>query len=498
MRPDELGSMFFAAAIIEEDLSCILETVNFMKLVSGVRQQSVGFGHFKEVFEPSSCSILQRADSFFAVLCHSYPILIQSLHELCVKHNVSAESPLGIIVHQTLVVLESYPVCAIPTLIKSYREWISAAERNPLPLLLPPDLLFSEHNPDLILSPLPSYSVPPPTFEAIESVAKTSHQSYLYHALLHAKQQKTVQATEEMGQCCLKLTEKEDPSWLARSSIALAQIFDLLGLREESVLALNESIGSAKQLSDSSVIAAAVALKAQIDSSSAAWRYAADILNPHPLSAVRVALEKGSFSEALEIDAYVTANIFGEKDWQIARLVPLHERLIPVSILKLVRDCNWRKAAATLHFSNLGRLEVRATALAFAVVFFEVQAKDEIAGIYREEYDEVMAIEFGHFKELKPTIREIADCFRVQIPIGIPDLPLEEPLMTRIKWMCQTADTDERRAKCLELCARFQIAVLFDDLVGKLSVGTPVCRRRQSKVETLNLDAFLNEVMNES
>jgi hypothetical protein len=135
-------------------------------------------------------------------------------------------------------------------------------------------------------------------------VVKTLHQSFLYQALLHAKQQKTVQATKEMGQCCLKLTEKEDPSWLARSSIALAQIFDLLGLKEESILALNESIGGAKRLSDSSVIAAAVALKAQIDSSTAAWRYAADILDPHTLSGVRVALEKGTFSEALEIDGY--------------------------------------------------------------------------------------------------------------------------------------------------------------------------------------------------
>jgi hypothetical protein len=353
MRPDELGCMFFAAAIIEDDLTCILETVNFMKLVSGVRRQFVGFGHFQSIF--STSTILDRASNFFNLFCRSYPSLLQTLHTLCASRNVTPESPLGIILHHSLVVLESYPLFGIAPLIASYRSWLSSADLNPLPLLLPPDLLFSEHNPDLILSPLPSYAVPPPTPATIDAVPKNTHQSYLYHALLHATRQQTVRATEEMAQCCLKLTEKEDPSWLARSSIALAQIFDLLGLREESVLALNESIGSARQLSDSSVIAAAVALKASVDSSAANWRYAADILNPHPLSAVRDALEKGSFSEALEIDGYVTANIFGEREWQIARLLPINERMLPVVVLKLVRECNWVEEARIWGGSRHGR-----------------------------------------------------------------------------------------------------------------------------------------------
>jgi hypothetical protein len=492
MRPDELGCMFLAAGIIEEDLNCIFETVNFIKLVAAVRRQFVGFGHFKEIFDGASGHILRRADELFQTFRISYPGLLQFLHDLCTARSVAADSPLGIVVHQSLVALESYPLFGIPPLITAYQEWIAAAEINPLPLILPPDLLFSDHNPDLILSPLPSYSISPPTPDTIESVAKTSHQSYLYHSLLHAKQQKTVQATNEMGQCCLKLTEKEDPSWLARSSIALAQIFDLLGLKEESILALNESIGGAKQLSDTSVIAAAVALKAQIDSSTAAWRYAADILDPHPLSGVRVALEKGTFSEALEIDAFVTGSVFGERDWQIARLLPLNERLLPISVLKLVQDCSWKEAASLLISLNLGRLEVRATALAFAVVFFEVTAKLEIANIYREEYDDVLEIEFAHFGELKPTITAIANCFRSRIPVDPMQIPLDQPVLSRLHWLCQTATTEEQKVRCLELCSKFCAVALFDEIASTVPVA-PI-ERPVIPVDTLNLLEFLNEL----
>jgi hypothetical protein len=245
-------------------------------------------------------------------------------------------------------------------------------------------------------------------------------------------------------------------------------------------------------LSDTSVIAAAVALKAQIDSSAAAWRYAADILDPHPLSGVRVALEKGTFSEALEIDAFVTANVFGERDWQIARLLPLNERLLPITALKLVQDCSWKEAAASLISQNLGKLEVRATALAFAVVFFEVTAKPDIASIYREEYDDVMEIDFAHFGELKPTIRAIANCFRALGAADPVPIPLDQPVLSRLHWLCQTAATEEQKTRCLELCRQFHAVALFDEVARTLPAAT--VEPPTISIDTLNLQAFLSEL----
>jgi hypothetical protein len=117
MRADELGCMFLAAALIEEDLSSILETVDFMKLVAAVRRQYVSFGHFKEVFDGASGHILRLADEFFQTFRISYPGLLHSLHDLCTARSVARDSPLGLVVHQSLVALESYPLFGILPLI---------------------------------------------------------------------------------------------------------------------------------------------------------------------------------------------------------------------------------------------------------------------------------------------------------------------------------------------------------------------------------------------
>jgi hypothetical protein len=145
-----------------------------------------------------------------------------------------------------------------------------------------------------------------------------------------------------------------------------------------------------------------------------------------------------------------------------------------------------------LHSLNLRKLEVRATALAFAVVFFEVAAKREIANIYREEYNDVMDIDFGHFGELKPRIGSIANYLQAQVPLDPLTIPLDQPVLWRLHWLSQTATTVEQKVRCLELCKQFGVVFLFDDIAQ--SIPQVALERPVIPIDTLNLQAFLSEL----
>ena len=495
MREDELGLLLVATAAVEDDLSCLPEVVSLLKLANAVRHQFVGYGHFRAIFSPEASNILQRASELFSLLCESCPKAIDTMHEVCDAKSVGPESPIGLVIKKHLLDLESCKVHALGVLFTGYKKWVEKCELNALPLLLPPDHLFAEHNPDVILSPLPSYKcdVPVPTAADVEGIGKDTHQSLLYHALLHAKQRKTVLATEEMTQCCLKLTENEDSSCLARSSIALAQIFDLLGMKEESLLALNESINGAKGLEDNSVIAAAVGLKAQIDASSSAWRYAAAVKNAHPIAAVRVALEKHNLSQAVMIDPFVAAEVFGVYIPEVSLLVPLSVSTLPVRVLKLVQECKWREAAQLILQLDPGFLEVRATALAFAVTLFSVCGKQKIADFYRQELDDVMAIDLGHFADVKAAINSIADCYHSQVVDSTATLPLDKPLVYRLSWMCQNARDKESLEIAINMCAKYSAFELYSSLLPRCQgMNVPECP--VLKEESLDIHTVIRNI----
>jgi hypothetical protein len=129
--------------------------------------------------------------------------------------------------------------------------------------------------------------------------------------------------------------------------------------------------------------------------------------------------------------------------------------------------------------------------LAFAVVFFEVAAKPDIASIYREEYDDVMEIEFVHVGELKPTIHAIANCFRELGAVRVP-IPLDQPVLSRLHWLCQNAATEEQKTRCLELCSQFHAVALFDEVARRHPAAT--VERPMVSIDTLNLQAFLREL----
>jgi hypothetical protein len=496
MRADEHGSLFIAAALIEDGLSYMHETVDFQKLAFTTRHQFVGYGHFHRIFAETAPHILSQAGEIFEKFRVSYPTAIEAIHSRCFDLEIHAESPIGLIINRAIVAIESAHISRVISLIAAYDTWLHEAETNPLPLALSPDSLFSHHMPDLILSSLPRGTCPPdPT--TIEEVESETGQALLYRALLHAKQRRTTEAADEMTRCCLRMTDDDDPASMARSAVALAQIFDLLGMKDESILALNESIARAKGLSDASVIATAIALKAQIDASDAGWKYAAAVSEPHALAAIRMAFGEGQFPAAVAIEPFIAAKVFGEKDPRIAELVPLTERTLPIRVLSACDNCDWPGAANLILQLDVCRAEVRATALAFAVALFEASGETGAAAIYRNELQSVMAIEIGHFSDLKGTIEQIARVVNSKGEINLKELPLDRGLLYRLRWMAAAAEDERARLAVLTMCGRYGVRPLFEVVAKKCALnGDDISgvECRNFSVDSLVIETVLEEV----
>ena len=197
-------------------------------------------------------------------------------------------------------------------------------------------------------------------------------------------------------------------------------------------------------------------MKAEIDSSDSAWRYAAEMENPHPIASIRVALRNGDFPSALKVDSFIAA--------------------------------------------NSQALESVATALSFAVTYFAVHGLNGISSIYRSELNEVMAIELGHFNDLKKTIEKIANVYKLIIDVekqvndenyeiekGDSDCeaendsysqlmkifesdspPLDRPKLFRIHWIARRDNPVDVDQKLLQLCAECGDVKLFNEVKEKL------------------------------
>lgn len=494
MREDEFGALLFAAAIIENDMNCIKETIDFLKLVDVMSHQPVGFAHFYTIFDQNAPHILARANDFLDEFDNSYTAAIEIIHDICDSMSVNPESPLGIVVKKGLLSLETMRAYLVPPFIASYRGWLEKFERNPLPLALSPDQLFSEFNPELILSPLPDYDIPHPEPSDIEAITGDSHQLLLYRALYHARQQKTALAIEEMTQCCLKMTETEDSSYLYRSSVTLAQLFDILGLKNDAVLALNESISGARGIADTSVISTAVALKAQIDGAKSSWEYASEVPNPHPIATVKHAFQNDNLSKAVATDPLVTLDVFSQCVHEIARLVPLSVKTLPIRVLKHAEECEWNEAASLLTQLDSGILEVRATALALVVAFLEVNGNHKSAEVFRQDLEEVLEIEIGHFSDYKPMIRSIANVYSfASAEIDPAEFPIDRPILSRLRWMCESAKTKEEYCNVANMCAKCMVRELYDSVAPKCE-GCEILECPVFTVETFDVILVISQL----
>lgn len=487
MRVDELGILFFSISFVQNEFQYIDQIPDLLKLAEVVSHQFVGFGHFKAILNEN---ILFQAQTLFELLHFGFQKVIDEFDEIVSSCGVKLDSVFGIIIRNGLLELKKCSIFDFTKLTDDYMKWIEEEEVNQIPLLLPPDLLFSERDPDEILTPYLSYDKPPPKPESIDQMPKNTALLLLYHALYHAKQRKTTLANDEMIQFCLKLSESGDPYFLSRSSTSLAQIFDIIGMKDSAKLILNESIGESKSNSNGSILSTAVALKANIDNSPSSWRYAASLKNPHPIASVKNAYLDNDFSLALKINPNIAVNVFGETNYQIASLAELTGRVLPILVLKYVEECQWKKAADVISSLNLGAIEVRATALAFAVAYFKADSQKHISNIYNDDLNDVLSINLGHFDELKNTIISIKDTINFSIE-------RTDTTFAKLKETVLNANSTNEIIKSLNLCIKFHVFHLYKQLCKKIDKKNQqinIPEWPESHISTLEIEELLTHI----
>ena len=469
MRPDQIGSFLFAylvsRPIYESGFNKYSEVVDLLKLAHAVELQDVSFGHFSSLFSLSWPEILEQFYPVAEMLVKSTNSTLSVIREEIQELNISKESPLGSIVYGGILTLESIPIYNIKRVLTNFEKWLKDESANPLPFLLPPNQLFTPINSDLLFSPFPSNGAPIPSDEELEDIlAHHSHsnqQSALYLSLFHARQKKSVTATKEIANYCLRTAEIEDDQSLSRSALAFSQVLDILGMEEDSKLTLNEAIGQAKSLPDSTVLSAAVALKAKIENSNAGWRHAASMENPNVIAKIHSTLaDGGSLSDILKFgqpfmaaNAYATAHLEGSN--QIAALLPLTESLLPIRVFDEISEGHWKEGSQLIHSLDSHSFPVRITATALACAYYDVFNNPDLETLYREELNDLLDMGTAD-----PLIKQIADIGKNTID----EKPIYElPALLRARKMCECSRTDEEKDRALSYCQKIGYKKLAND-----------------------------------
>ena len=428
MKPESICSLILSASFIvnkneTDDMNWFIPISDFLKIVQATENQKVNFGHFQQIIEKASKSVREDFKNYNSLFISNNIEFINQMKTIQKEYEVNVESPLGIIFADNLHHLNSLPIFLLPKLVENYENWLSNTENqlNYLTLLLNPDYVFHQKPIPQILSPLPSYiteEILPNDEEFIKIMKEESEQNpqaFLYLAMKHAEQRKTSLAIDEVSQLCLKMTKSNDETVRSRAAVTLAQVYDMLGIKSDSILALNESIDTAKSLPDPFILSSAVAMKAKVNGSEELWKHAASLSNPHPQAVVKSILDQnGSISEALKKPfPYVAARVYAESDhkdsYLFAQALQPSIRLIPTVIEHLAKKKEWKEAATILQSFDKEFAEVRATALALSIRYYHFISCNEIVEEYQQQLNEVLSIDIGNFNEVKEIIKRIAN-----------------------------------------------------------------------------------------
>ena len=455
MKPENVCSLLLSASFIKnfdsaDDVEFLSSVADFLKVVEATRRQKVTFGHFLHIIESTCPQVRDQFNYYDELFTEKFNDFLTEIRNFKEETEISPESPLGIIFCSNEYEIETAPVFSYKIIIKKYKEWKENKQDNFLTLLLNPDYAFYKKPLPEILSPLPSHVDPSKeiTDEEFLSLVKeesaSSPQALLYLALKHAEQRKTTLAIEEASRLTLSMSRSDDNSIRSRAAVTLAQIYNILGLETDSVLALNESIDNSKSLLDASILSSAVALKAQIDDSPDMWKHAASLADPHPEATVQATYSKEqSLSSILKLEfPYVAADIYSKMDKEssplFAAALPPSLRTLPVVIETLAKEGKWREAAKILKTQDFDRIEVRATALALGSLYYDVYKCEEQCNEMRTDLEEILNIDIGHFKEVKDIIRRIMDAFRT--PLESSKIPVDKCTLYGIKWVLARLD----------------------------------------------------------
>ena len=428
MKPESICSLILSASFIvnkneTDDMSWFVPISDFLKIDQAMKNQKVNFGHFQIIVDHTSYSIQEDFKRYSSLFISNNIEFISQMKTVQKEYEVNAESPLGIIFADNLHQLDSIPIFLLPKIKENYETWLSNTKNklHYLTLLLNPDFVFHQKPIPKIFSPLPSYITPsnePTDDEFIEMMKEESEsnpQAFLYLAMKHAEQRKTSLAVDEVSQLCLKMTRSSDETVRSRAAVTLAQVYDMLGIKSDSILALNESIDTAKSLPDPFILSSAVAMKAKVNGSDELWKHAASLSNPHPQAVVKSLLDQnGTISDALKKPyPYVAAHVYAESDrddsYIFAKALQPSIRLLPTVIEPLAKKHEWKEAATIIKSFDISFAEVRATAIAVALLYYHSIQCNELVEEYQTQLNEVLSIDAGNFNDVKTIIQRIAN-----------------------------------------------------------------------------------------
>ncbi|EAY18408.1 hypothetical protein TVAG_046110 [Trichomonas vaginalis G3] len=189
-------------------------------------------------------------------------------------------------------------------------------------------------------------------------------------------------------------------------------------------------------------------MKSVLENSLELWKHAANLADPHPIATVHAALaEDDGLVKAFKTKwPYVAAKIYTtlgkEYAHNFAECLPQSTRFLAYIIEDLLSNGKWKEAADTLLKFDIGMTEVRASALAVCILFSDVAGFDESAQFFREELEDILTIDVGHFKEVKDTLRNISNMWNTEIKEN--EIPSGKNVLIAARWVVNNANTAEK------------------------------------------------------
>ena len=109
--------------------------------------------------------------------------------------------------------------------------------------------------------------------------------------------------------------------------------------------------------------------------------------------------------------------------------------------------------------------EVRASALAVCILFSDVAGFDESAQFFREELEDILTIDVGHFKEVKDTLRNISNMWNTEIKEN--EIPSRKNVLIAARWVVNNANTAEKVVAASNFANQILASSLYDKLINK-------------------------------
>jgi len=498
MKPEEIYSLFVSLALIEETYDLTL-VCDFLKINQAVKVQEVKYGHFLKLIENQNDILFECIKKYEKTLFEERFLFFNQVNTLLSINSVTSNSLLGIIAMNYSSMAENISLSNWMKNNKDYVLWKHDISQNVLFSLIDPDFLLGFGSNIKEYNAFPSYITDFPSIDKLESelesVNPQTPNSLLLLAVIHALNRKTAKAIQESSELSLKLSVFNDATTRLRAATLLSQIYRLIGMTNESELSIKETIDSARTLNDQSVLSTAVALNASISNSPGYWNHAASLPEPHPEAIIMAKIEKNAtLSDILKLEyplvavrAYTRQNI--RFCSQLVELLPVNYDNIARKVYFYALDANWSSASRVLLSQDLSIIEVRASACALAVLYYEMYDNDELRDFYHMELMSILEIGLNSITIIKETLLEMINV--MQYEVKSPIIPIDQCVIKRLLWMSENQLDSNSIKKCKQLCIKYGAAKIYKKIAkDDTDINIPFPR-----ICTYEIEHLLNELL---